>query len=100
MINKIASSNTLIVGPYNSPELLQNKCILRDWISIKDDYQSLLGIPLTCKIRYRQADTEVTLNYSDNQLIANFEEPQRAITPGQFLVAYQGSRVIGSGIIC
>jgi tRNA-specific 2-thiouridylase len=56
-------------------------------------------MPITGKIRYRQVDIAVTLTYDGMDLIANFNEPQRAVTPGQFLVAYRGNQVIGSGII-
>lgn len=100
VIDKIAASNTLIVGPEDSPELLRENCRLADWISIDMDFMSLLETPLTCKIRYRQVDIGVTLTYLNGELIAYFSEPQRAVTPGQFLVAYQGSRIIGSGVIC
>lgn len=55
-------------------------------------------IPLRCaaKIRYRQEDTPCTLQ-PDGKVI--FDEPQRAATPGQSAVFYQGDLCLGGGII-
>jgi tRNA U34 2-thiouridine synthase MnmA/TrmU len=97
VIDKIPENNTLIVGPEDSIELLKEKCILRDWIS----QEEIFNMPLTCKIRYRQADIDLILSQnSDGTILAQFKESQRAVTPGQFLVAYSGGGVVGSGIIC
>ena len=58
-------------------------------------------LPHTCsaKIRYRQADQEVTLQEKNSVLSAIFATAQRAIAAGQILVAYDGQRVLGSGTI-
>jgi tRNA-specific 2-thiouridylase len=55
-------------------------------------------LPLRCsaKIRYRQEDTPCTL-LPDGKVI--FDEPQRAATPGQSAVFYQGDLCLGGGII-
>ncbi|MBU4602643.1 tRNA 2-thiouridine(34) synthase MnmA, partial [bacterium] len=37
--------------------------------------------------------------YHEDKVLINFEKPQRAITPGQSAVFYQGDVVIGGGII-
>ena len=52
------------------------------------------------KVRYRQQDQacEVTVN-SDNSVDVVFDEPQRAITPGQSVVFYDGDVCLGGGII-
>lgn len=52
------------------------------------------------KLRYRHAPQPATVQQTGpDQLTVVFDEPQRAPTPGQALVAYDGDIVIGGGII-
>lgn len=52
------------------------------------------------KIRYSAKAVPATVNKIDNTLIrVTFKEAQRAITPGQSAVMYNGDEVIGGGII-
>lgn len=55
----------------------------------------------TAKFRYRQADTGVTVHYNreDNTAWIEFDEPVRAITPGQAVVLYDGEECLGGGTI-
>jgi tRNA-uridine 2-sulfurtransferase len=58
--------------------------------------------PLRCtvKVRYRQADQRALLTpQADGTVHLEFAEPQRAVTPGQYAVAYEGDRCIGGGVI-
>jgi tRNA-specific 2-thiouridylase len=52
------------------------------------------------KVRYRQADQgcHATLGEA-GALEVRFTEPQRAVTPGQFAVLYDGDRCLGGGVI-
>lgn len=55
---------------------------------------------LEAKIRYRHAPAVATVEQIDgDRLSVTFDEPQRAIAPGQSLVLYDGDTVIGGGII-
>jgi tRNA-specific 2-thiouridylase len=36
---------------------------------------------------------------SEDRLRVRFEEPQRAVTPGQAVVCYDGEIVVGGGVI-
>ncbi|MDG4867903.1 tRNA 2-thiouridine(34) synthase MnmA [Guyparkeria sp. 1SP6A2] len=55
--------------------------------------------PLTAKIRYRQPDQAVEIEQHGDRLIARFEAPQRAITPGQSIVFYDGPVCLGGAVI-
>ena len=54
---------------------------------------------LTCKFRYRQGDQGVTVTRTGDILNIVFDEKQRAVTPGQSAVLYDGDKCIGGGIV-
>ena len=51
------------------------------------------------KFRYRQPDTPVTVTMTEDGLHVDFDELQRAVTPGQWAVLYDGDVCLGGGII-
>ena len=51
------------------------------------------------RIRYRQPLQKATLHQFDNTMYIEFDEPQSAITEGQFAAWYSGDELIGSGVI-
>ncbi len=54
----------------------------------------------TARIRYRQADQACTITPGeDGMLDMHFAAPQRAVTPGQSAVFYDGEMCLGGGII-
>jgi tRNA-specific 2-thiouridylase len=58
------------------------------------------GIPITVKIRYRSPGVPATLKLlDDGRVCVLFAQPQRAVTPGQIAVFYEGERVLGGGVI-
>lgn len=60
----------------------------------------LLPLRCTAKIRYRQADQACTLlSLEKGRATVSFDTPQRAITPGQSVVFYQGDLCLGGGVI-
>lgn len=55
---------------------------------------------VTARVRYRQKDQLATVTQiDDGTLRVVFDEPQRAITPGQAVVLYDGDVVVGGGVI-
>lgn len=54
----------------------------------------------TAKVRYRQADQAALLEpLPDGTARLIFDQPQRAVTPGQYAVIYDGDRCLGGGVI-
>jgi tRNA-uridine 2-sulfurtransferase len=51
------------------------------------------------RIRYRQPLEPCTLHKKEDGLYIVFDRPQRGVTPGQFAAWYDGSELIGSGVI-
>ena len=51
------------------------------------------------RIRYRQPLQKATLYQFDNGMYVRFEEPQSAITEGQFVAWHEGEELLGSGVI-
>lgn len=101
VIGKDLSSNTLYVG-----QGYHNKHLYADRL---DGSKVSFIAPLTrgsifhctAKFRYRQQDSGVTvyLNSDQTKVRVEFDEPVRAITPGQEVVFYDGEECLGSATI-
>lgn len=90
-------NNTVVLG--SNEDLFDKKVPVKNFHWIEGD-----NIPseLRCsaKIRYRHTEQPCTLYYEgDGKATIIFDEPQRAITPGQTAVLYQGDVVLGGGVI-
>jgi tRNA-specific 2-thiouridylase len=58
------------------------------------------AFPCTVKVRYRQADQPAWLEpLAGGVARIIFEKPQRAVTPGQYAVIYEGERCLGGAVI-
>jgi tRNA-specific 2-thiouridylase len=68
-----------------------------NWISITE----LTGpMRVKAKIRHRHEPAWATLEPAGvHEVMAIFDEPQRAVTPGQSAVFYEGDEVVGGGWI-
>jgi tRNA-specific 2-thiouridylase len=67
-----------------------------NWISVDG-----VGEPMQvkAKIRHRHEPADATIEADGHDVLATFDVPQRAVTPGQAVVFYQGDVVVGGGWI-
>ena len=56
-------------------------------------------LDVTVKIRYKFAEAPATVTPVGDGAMVRFQQPQRAITPGQAAVFYHGNAVLGGGVI-
>lgn len=85
--------NEVVVGAEN--ELLTKNCIVKDFNWQHTPNTNRVQV----KIRYRAAPVFATYEKHGNDLRLVFDEPQRAITPGQAAVLYDNNILIGGGWI-
>lgn len=92
-----AETNRVVLG--RDEDLLEDSCLVGDL--------NLLGmeridepVRAMVKVRYATPAVPATLSpFQNGQLQVAFDSPQRALSPGQSAVFYQGDRVLGGGII-
>lgn len=53
----------------------------------------------TAKFRYRQSEQGVSVTRAGDKVEIRFDEPQRAVTEGQYAVLYDETRCLGGGVI-
>ena len=93
---KDMQANTVTVGP---EEMLFDRIVYADevnWIAIPE----LTGpLRVTARTRYHQVEQAATVYPAECGFRLEFDQPQRAPTPGQAVVLYQGDVVLGGGTI-
>ena len=98
VLGKDPARNTVILG---EDSRLYTRALTADrvnWLSISEPDRPL---EITAKTRYSQRESSATVEpLSGGQVRVVFREPQRAITPGQAVVFYDGELVLGGGTIC
>ena len=92
-------SNTLvIVQGHDHPLLCSGALSTERWHWLAPARRATF--PCAVKVRYRQADQLALLEpCADGAMHIRFDHPQRAVTPGQYAVAYEGERCLGGGVI-
>jgi tRNA-specific 2-thiouridylase len=92
-----AGSNTVVAGP--DADLYRRELVARDvnWAGIE---RPAAPVRLDVKIRYRNpAAPALVVADAEGSATVVFDEPQRAIAPGQWAVFYDGDVLAGGGVI-
>ena len=94
VVKKDIEKNQLVVTK-NEDDLLLSEMEVRqpNWLANVPDGK------VTAKIRYRQHAVPATIHSDGKRYAVHFEQPQRAVTAGQFAAFYDGERLLGGGII-
>lgn len=100
VIGKDLERNVLLVGQGFDNEMLYSDSITATNISWTSQSPQPQEFACTAKFRYRQPDNKVTVKILDDQKVKIiFDQPIRAVTPGQAVVFYHGDECLGGGTI-
>ena len=106
VLHKDLDNNRLIVGQGHDHPMLQSTELTAyklDWVvDAPTQLFTAQGYRCTAKTRYRQPDQACTvfaLDETGDTIKVVFDEPQRAVTPGQSCVFYQDDICLGGGVI-
>ena len=99
IVKKDVKKNILYVASGDENKyLLSDSCTVTNlnWITDKPKE----GQHINAKFRYRQKDNGVTIHFiDDDKILLIFDEPYKAVTPGQAAVLYDGDICLGGGLI-
>ncbi|OAI46817.1 tRNA 2-thiouridine(34) synthase MnmA [Gammaproteobacteria bacterium SCGC AG-212-F23] len=99
VVAKNLTENKLIIAQGEHP-LLYTTTLFTDSIHWINSPPEAFPLKLSAKIRYRQKDQACMIEQMDSSRYrVIFDEPQRAVTPGQSVVFYQNDVCLGGGII-
>lgn len=100
VVAKDMEHNILIAAQGHNHPLLFSQSLKASQLSWVDGTGPVAPYRCRAKTRYRQPDQACTITRLENdQCEVVFEEPQRAVTPGQSVVFYDGEVCLGGGVI-
>ena len=101
VLDKDIRNNRLIVGQgHDHPALFKNSLTASQlhWTHDRHDWSGPMNC--TAKVRYRQTDQACIVRVNeDGSAHVHFDQPVRAITPGQSIVFYNETICLGGGVI-
>lgn len=100
VVHKDVERNALVVGQGADHPSLYSKGLVANQLHWVDRIGPQSSIKCCVKTRYRQQDIPCSINITENGNIeVMFDEPQKAVTPGQSAVFYIDDECLGGGII-
>jgi len=98
---KDLQANRLLVVQGEKHPMLYSEALVAAGVNWIGGDKPADGFKCTAKFRYRQPDQGVTVTFRPGGLTADvvFDAPQKAVTPGQAVVFYDGDRCLGGGTI-
>src|SRR5699024_5690057 len=100
VVGKDVKQNILYVEQGYHHESLYSASLIATEINWINEEKIQDHFTCTAKFRYRQKDSKVTVEkLANNNVKVIFDEAQRAITPGQAVVFYDGDVCLGGGTI-
>lgn len=98
VIRKDVPAGTVVLGPN---EALFTSEVMAERVNLISIPALTAPMRVTAKTRYSQKEAAAVLEpLTDDRVRLVFDEPQRAVTPGQAVVFYDDERVVGGGTIC
>ena len=99
IVKKDVKKNILYAASGEESEyLLSDRCTVKLLNFITDVPKE--GQHINAKFRYRQQDNGVTIHFKgEDEIELIFDEPYKAVTPGQAAVLYDGNICLGGGLI-
>ena len=102
VVGKDLEHNRLLVAQGEDHPLLYSSLCLAEDVTWVGEAPARKGETFRCtaKYRYRQPDQPVEVTWEEENLLRiRSLQPQRAVTPGQSAVLYDGERCLGGGIV-
>ena len=100
VVGKDVAANVLYVAQGGESQWLHSRRLLAEsptWVAGRPPATEFR---CTAKTRYRQNDQDCVVSVSHDRMEVRFDDPQRAVTPGQSVVFYDHEECLGGAVIC
>ncbi len=101
VLDKDVQNNVLIVSQGEADELFTHAAVADEptWIAGHAPVEDGREFPCKVRLRHRQPLQDCVIRLAGDKIHMTFPEKQRAVTPGQAAVFYQGDICLGGGTI-